>query len=381
MNRQQFFTASFLLLFVWLLYQLGLILQPFIAPILWAIILSRLSYPLYLRMVTWTRGQESLCAALMTLAVLFVAVLPAVYVVSLGVKETLAAYNGFITWIQGGGLKRIPEVLTSLPVVGKVSQELIGRAVVAIGDLPDSIVEGSKALGVFLLAQAGSVAKNTAEILTSFLIMLFTLFFILRDGHRFYGALYQAIPLDPEHKAAISERLKNTVDAVVKGVMLTAMAQGAVAGLAYALLGLPFPVFLGGLTALLALLPFGGTAFVWGPLAIYLFFTAPVWKGIVLIVIGAGLVGVMDNLLQPWLIGSKADLPMLFLFFACIGGIAHFGLIGLFLGPIILGIVLAAFQIYQDEFQDEDLTPVEGADGAERLGQRTRKRRRLKSDA
>jgi predicted PurR-regulated permease PerM len=376
MNRQQFFTATFLLLFVWLLYQLGLILRPFLAPILWAIILSRLSYPLYLRMVAWTRGQESICAGLMTLAVLFVAVLPAVYVVSLGVKESLAAYNGFTAWVQGDGLKRIPEVLTSLPLVGKMSQELIGRAIVAIGDLPESIVEGSKALGVFLLAQAGNVAKNTAEILTSFLIMLFTLFFILRDGHRFYGALYQAIPLDPEHKAAISERLKNTVDAVVKGVMLTAMAQGAVAGLVYALLGLPFPVFLGGLTALLALLPFGGTAFVWAPLALYLFFTAPIWKGIVLIAVGAGLVGVMDNLLQPWLIGSKADLPMLFLFFACIGGIAHFGLIGLFLGPIILGIVLAAFQIYQDEFQDEELTAAE----AEIVGRPTRKRRRVKNE-
>jgi predicted PurR-regulated permease PerM len=259
---------------------------------------------------------------------------------------------------------------------------LIGRAVVAIGDLPESIFEGTKAVGAFLLTQAGSVAKNTLEILTSFLIMLLTLFFVLRDGHRFYGALYQAIPLDPEHKAAIGERLKNTVDAVVKGVMLTAMAQGAVAGLAYALLGLSFPVFLGGLTALMALLPFGGTALVWGPLALYLFFTAPVWKGIALIVIGAGLVGLMDNLLQPWLIGSKADLPMLFLFFACLGGIAQFGLIGLFLGPIILGIVLAAFQIYRDEFQDEEpeLQPAEQPNGAANVGHRTRKRRRVKNE-
>ena len=165
MSRQQFFTGTFLIFFLWLLYQLALILQPFIAPILWAIILSRLSYPLYLRMVMWTRGRETISAAVITFAVLFVVVLPAVYVVSLGIQETIAAYKNLIAWLQEGGYKRLPEVLAGLPFVGKVSQELIGRAVVAIGDLPESIIEGSKAVGVFLLAQAGSLAKNTAEIL------------------------------------------------------------------------------------------------------------------------------------------------------------------------------------------------------------------------
>jgi predicted PurR-regulated permease PerM len=350
MTQRQTFRISFLILFVLLLYQFGLILSPFFMPIMWAVILARLTYPMYERLRRWSRGRENLSAALMTLAIVFVAILPAVYLVTLGIQEAIAAYQRATEWIQGGGLKRLPELLLHIPVIGEFSQELIGRAVVTIGDLQGSIVEGGKTVSGFLLAQMGNIAKNTLEFVTDFLLMLFTLFFLLRDGHRLYDILYQAIPLDPEHKAAIVERLTHTVGAVVKGTLLTAMAQGAVAGTTYWLLGIPFPVFLGGLSALLALLPVGGTAFVWGPLAVYLLITGAVWKGLVLIAVGAGLVGLMDNILQPWLIGAKADLPLLFLFFATIGGIAYFGFIGLFLGPIILGIILAAFGIYREEF-------------------------------
>ena len=350
MSQRQLFRITFLILFVLLLYQLGLILSPFFKPIMWAIILARLTYPVYLRLLRWSRGRENLSAALMTLAIVFVAIIPAVYLVTLGIQEAIGAYQRTMEWIQGGGLKRLPELVLHLPVIGKFSQELIGRAVVTFGDMQGSIVEGGRVASGFLLAQLGSIAKNTVEFMTDFLIMLFTLFFLLRDGDRLYNLLFQAVPLDPEHKAAIIDRLNHTVGAVVKGTLLTAMAQGAVAGATYALLGIPFPVFLGGLSALLALLPVGGTAFVWGPLAVYLLVTAPIWKGIVLIAIGAGLVGLMDNILQPWLIGAKAELPLLFLFFATIGGIAYFGFIGLFLGPIVLGIVLAAFAIYREEF-------------------------------
>ena len=147
------------------------------------------------------------------------------------------------------------------------------------------------------------------------------------------------------------ERLDHVMVAVVQGTLLTALAQGFTAGLTYWALGVPFSVFLGALSAIFSLLPFGGTALVWGPIAGYLLWTAPVWKGLVLIGIGAGLVGLMDNLLKPLLVGSKADLPVLFLFFASLGGLAYFGFLGLFLGPILLGIALAVFQIYRENYQ------------------------------
>jgi predicted PurR-regulated permease PerM len=197
----------------------------------------------------------------------------------------------------------------------------------------------------------GDLAKNTIDLVMDFFVILFTLFFLFRDGHRLYGAFFEAIPIEKSYKAVIMERLDHVMVAVVQGTLLTALAQGFTAGLSYWALGVPFPVFLGALSALFSLLPIGGTALVWAPVAAYLFWTAPVWKGVVMIGIGVGLVGLMDNFLHPLLVGSKADLPVLFLFFASLGGLAYFGFLGLFLGPILLGIALAVFQIYRDNYQ------------------------------
>jgi predicted PurR-regulated permease PerM len=107
------------------------------------------------------------------------------------------------------------------------------------------------------------------------------------------------------------------------------------------------------LTALLALVPFGGTSLIWGPLTVYLLTTAPIWKGILLIGIGVVLIGLMDNVLHPLLVGSETQLPMILLFFSTVGGLAYFGLIGLILGPILLAIALTAYEIYVEEFEED----------------------------
>jgi predicted PurR-regulated permease PerM len=242
-------------------------------------------------------------------------------------------------------------LVAGLPLIGHISQELLGRFVLAYGDLQGSLLEGGKTVSAVLLTGVGGLAKNTLELITDFFIMLFTLFFLFRDGRRLYGAFYEALPIEDTHKAVIFDRLDHTMIAVVRGTLLTALAQGLAAGLAYGALGVPFPVFLGSLSALFSLLPFGGTALVWVPVAAYLFWTAAVWKGIVMIGVGVALIGLMDNFLQPLLVGSGADLPVLFLFFASLGGLAYFGFIGLFLGPILLGIAVAVFQIYRENYQ------------------------------
>ena len=297
------------------------------------------------------RGQVTLSAALSTLAVMFLAVLPVAYLAFLAVNETVRAYQDAMTWVQGGGLQRLPELVAKLPLIGHISQELLGGFIVAYGDLQGTLFEGGKAVSAAVLTGVGGLAKNAMGLITDFFIMSFTLFFLFRDGRRLYEAFYDAFPMEESHKAIIFDRLDRVVTAVVRGTLLTALVQGLVAGIAYWALGVPFPVFLGSLTALFSLLPIGGTALVWGPVAAYLFWTAPIWKGIVMIAVGAGLVGVLDNLLQPLLVGSQADLPVLFVFFASVGGLAYFGFIGLFLGPILLGIAIAVFQIYRDHYR------------------------------
>jgi predicted PurR-regulated permease PerM len=116
-------------------------------------------------------------------------------------------------------------------------------------------------------------------------------------------------------------------------------------------------VLLTALTALLALFPFGGTALVWGPVVIYLFWIGPIWKAVVMLAWGVGVVTMVDNFLKPLLIGQGAQLPTLFLFFSILGGLAAYGFIGIFLGPILLAILLTAIQIYREEYSDERPSP------------------------
>jgi predicted PurR-regulated permease PerM len=347
----QVLSTAFLVLCTLLLYQLALIFAPFFTPILWALILARLFYPLYQYLLRVLRGQVTVSAFLSTLVVTFLAVLPVAYVAFLAITETIHAYQAAMTWLQNGGLKQLPAAVSALPFIGNISQELLGRFVLAYGDLQGSLLEGGKAVSAVLLTGVSGLAKNTFDLITDFFIMLFTLFFFFRDGQRLYDIFYDAVPIDEAHKAAIFDRLTQTMIAVVRGTLFTALAQGVAAGLTYWALSLPFPVFLGSISAFCSLLPFGGTALVWVPVATYLFWTAPLWKGIVMIVVGVGLVGLMDNFLQPLMVGSGADLPVLFLFFATIGGLAYFGFIGLFLGPILLGIAIATFKIYRENYQ------------------------------
>ena len=347
----QVLSTAFLILCTLVLYQLALIFAPFFTPILWALILARLFYPLYQYLLRLMRGQATLSAFLSTLAVTFIAVLPVAYVAFLAITETIHAYQTAMTWLQNGGLKQLPAAVSALPFIGNISQELLGRFVLAYGDLQGSLLEGGKAVSAVLLTGVSGLAKNTFDLITDFLIMLFTLFFFFRDGQRLYDVFYDAVPIEEGHKAAIFDRLTQTMIGVVRGTLLTALAQGVVAGLTYWALDVPFPVFLGTISAFFSLLPFGGTALVWVPVAAYLLWTAALWKMIVMIVVGAGLVGLMDNLLQPLLVGSETDLPVLFLFFASVGGLAYFGFIGLFLGPILLGIAIAIFKIYRENYQ------------------------------
>ena len=351
LTRRRVFLAIFIVIFLLLLTGLILVFSPFLKAILWAIILAQITYPLYLRVLRALGGRPQPAAWVMTLGVTFLAVVPGIYVILLGLQEGIDAYERATDWIKAGGLEQVGVAISQLPAVGTLGQELIGRFIVSHGQFETSLLEGGKAMSGFLAAQGAGLAKNAMLFATNFLVMLFTLFFLFRDGDKLFARLYRAIPLEDAHKTKIFERLDRTITAVVRGTLLTALSQGVVAGTAYWLLDVPFAVFWGAVTALVALFPVGGTSLVWGPVAIYLIGNGFLWKGFIMLAIGLGLVGVMDNFLYPFLVGAGAKLPVLFLFFASLGGMVWFGFIGIFLGPILLAVVYEAFKIYEEEFE------------------------------
>ena len=354
MTRRQIFSITFFLILSVLIWQLGIILSPFFYPIMWAVILTATFYPAYMKLLAGLKEQRQLSAIVMTLLVMAMAVVPAVYLIFIGIQEAVQAYETATQWFRDGRLRNIGVAISQLPAIGGITQELFGRLILAnSGKLESSFLEGGKVVSTFLLAQGADLAKNALLFVTDFLVMVFTLFFLFRDGDRLYKGLYDAIPLDPDHKAKIFERMDGTIRAVVQGTLVTALAQGTAAGVTYWALGVPFAIFFGAISAILSLLPFGGTAIVWVPVAIYLFVSGSIVKGLIMVTVGAVLIGLMDNVMQPLLIGTKAQLPMLFLFFSSLGGLASFGLLGLFLGPILLAVLLELFRIYREEFQEQ----------------------------
>jgi predicted PurR-regulated permease PerM len=344
-------STSLLVLFVLvLLYLLFRIFAPFLTPIMWALILTRLFQPMHERLARSVRGRRALSAMLMTLAVMILVVLPVSYITGLAVNETIHAYQATMEWVQAGGLEDLPKQLAKLPFVGTLSQSVLGNLVLAYGVLHGPAGDGSTVFQTIASTVSG-LAMNVVEVVTDFLIMLFALFFFFRDSPSLVRTVHQALPIDQKAKTEIIDCVDQTVVAVVRGTLLTAVAQGFVAGVTYWLLGLPFPLLLGALSGFLSLLPVGGTGLVWGPVAVYLLLNGAIWKAIVLVAVGAGIVGLMDNVLHPYLVGTGVDLPLIVLFFASLGGLAYFGFIGLFLGPIVVALAKATFHIFQQNYQ------------------------------
>lgn len=350
MNQRQLFAVGFFAVLLVLLYQIAIIFRPFLLPMLWAVVLAHVTFPVHQRLTALLGDRETASATLLTIVIISLVVVPLVMLIVLLIQEASVAYAMAHAWIDSGGLKRLPGELSRLPVLGSYIQPLIGRFVVSRGDVEAFVLQNVKDLSGFLVSQITGFAANAFLLVVNFLVMIFTLFFFFKDGARLFRMLYEIIPLDELHKQKIFDRLDVTVKAVVKGVIVTAIVQGLLAGAAYGTLDVPFPVVLTALTMLLAPLPFGGTALVWVPVVFYLYWTGPLWKPIVMLAWGVGVVTMVDNILRPILIGRGAQLPVLFLFFSIVGGLAAYGLIGLFLGPVFLAILITAVRIYREEY-------------------------------
>jgi predicted PurR-regulated permease PerM len=354
MTRQQIFTLCFFSVLALLLYQIALMFRPFLFPVLWALILAHMAFPVHVRLSGWLRGRQAMSAAILTSAVMLVGVVPILLLGALLVKEAAVAEQAVRQWVAAGGVQRLPEQLAKGPFGLSVLHEWISKLALNKGGLEEFLLSSAKALSEFLVSELSDLIRNVFLLVADFFFMVFTLFFFFRDGKRRASSAYDVIPLDATHKQRIFARLDQTIRAVVKGMFLTAIAQGLLAGAAYGVLGVPFPVVLTALTILVAPIPLGGTALVWGPVALYLLWVGPVGKGLVMIAWGVGVVSMVDHILKPLLIGQGAQIPMLLLTFGVLGGLALYGVIGLFLGPILVGLLLTAIQIYREEYHSSE---------------------------
>jgi predicted PurR-regulated permease PerM len=356
MTRQQLFSIVFLALLALLLYQIGLMFQPFLFPALWAGILAHWAFPLHLRLTKLFGGRDTLSAATLTVGALGMVIAPLSVMGGLLVREAGTAEQAIRSWIAGGGIQRLPDRLAMIPLIGSWLNTVFTSTDLQRLSMEESVVAGTKGLSEFLVGQMGDLLQNGFLLVTDFFIMLLVLFFFFKDGRQWLAGIYELIPMDESHKRRIVARLDQTIRAVVKGMLVTAIIQGVLAGLAYVALDVPVPAVLTAVTIVLAPLPFGGTALVWGPVAFYFFWVGTAGKALAMLAWGIGVVSMVDQFLRPWLIGQEVKIPVLLLALSVLGGLALYGLLGIFVGPILVSLLMTAVQIYREEYYAAETT-------------------------
>jgi predicted PurR-regulated permease PerM len=333
-----------LLLLLYLAYQ---VLLPFAAPILWAAVLVVVFYPSYQWLLRLVGRRAGLAACLLTTAVILAVVIPAFLGAWVLAREATSLYQTAQRLYEAQGL----EGIATHPVVAaaRAVWERVRPPFERLGfDLKGLMLAAVNTVSSFMVENLKGVARNVLTFSIDFLLTAFTLFFFLRDGTGIVQGVQTLLPLERAQTELLFARLYEAVSAVVRGTLVTALAQGALGALGYWFFGVPFPVFLGVATSLLSLLPVGGSALVWIPAAIYLLLTGSWLRGALLVAWSALAVSTADNVLKPLLMAGRTNLPTLFLFFGMLGGLELFGVIGFVLGPVLLVMLATFLEMYRE---------------------------------
>jgi len=340
-------------LFFWLalaalLALVAQLLAPFVNAIFLAVILASLVHPLQRRCIRWFRGRKTLAAMLMTVLVTLVIIVPLVFLGLAVVREGVDEVSKLDEWLQ---MDRWEE-LSQRPVVHR-GIEWTADTLRTLGldweTLQSRLLEGGQGMATSMLQTGAGLVGNLTTLLSRFPVMLFVLFFLLRDGERYARHARELVPLHEDQKATLFARGREMFRAVFVGTLLTALLQGAVGGLGLWLVGFS-PFLWGALVACSSFVPILGTGLVFAPLTIWLLVAGEFWQAMLLLGWVFFFVSPIDNYVRPFLIPHEARLSALYLFLAIIGGILLFGLPGLVYGPVIFGLTAVMLESYRNEY-------------------------------
>ncbi|MEP6589187.1 MAG: AI-2E family transporter [Polaromonas sp.] len=334
---------SFLLLL--LLVSLGFfwVLWPFYGSVFWGSIFAIMFNAFFVRLLKMMPQKRTLAALLTVSIILLLVILPVALISALLTQEAASVYQR----VQSGELsfsRYFQQIYNALPawITGMLDRSGLYDLVLIQERISDSLTKGSQ----FIATQVMSIGKNAFDFFVSFFIMLYLLFFFLRDGAALSMQVKDAIPLEEEIKRNLFSKFTTVIRATVKGNIVVAVLQGTLGGLILWFLGIHAPVLWGTLMAFLSLLPAVGAALVWLPVAIYFLATGAIWQGVVLIAFGVLVIGLVDNVLRPVLVGKDTKMPDYVVLVSTMGGISLFGLNGFVIGPVMAAMFMAAWDIF-----------------------------------
>lgn len=339
-SGEAFYARTFALLTLFVLgFLMYWILLPFFSPLAWALFIAFMIHPVHTWLVGKLRGRASLSAGLLTFATIVILIGP---LTALGAAFVAQAVE-LSQFVQEMAADHSPAEYTDLskiPVVGTMLASLQDSFGVTAAQVQGWATEGARTVLQFLVSMGRKIFLGALGTVVGFVLMMFILFFIIRDGKQMFATLRALIPLSSRRKARLFDHLAAVIRAVFYGSGVTALIQGTLVGIGFAIVGLPSPIVFGVLAALFALVPMAGTPIVWVPAAIVLAIQQR-WVAAIFLLVWGGTVATIDNFIRPALVSGRARVGTLTVFIGVLGGISAFGPVGLFLGPLVLALVIA----------------------------------------
>jgi predicted PurR-regulated permease PerM len=345
---------TFVLLVIAVSLAFAWIVWPYFGAVLWATILAIVFAPSYRHLAKSMRQRRNLAALVSVVIVVMIVILPVTLITALLLQEAFTTYER----IQSGELnigQYFKQIFGTLPAW---LTDLLDRfQLTNLGLMQQRLSSSMMKASQFLATQALSIGTNTFDFILDLFIVLYLLFFLLRDGDGLTRRIRDAIPLYPEQQRDLFNKFTAVIRATIKGTIVVAIVQGALGGLIFWILGVHAPALWGALMAVFSLLPAVGSALIWLPVAIYFLATGAIWQGIVLTAFGVLVIGLVDNVLRPVLVGKETKIPDYVVLVATLGGIAIFGINGFVIGPVIAAMFMAVWDLFSTSRSQIQIEP------------------------
>ena len=352
MTHPELHKKTFLLVLIAITAAFACVISPFASAIFWAMVLAIVFAPVHNRLLRLMPARRNLAALAALLLCVLIVIIP-LFLIGLALLKQGALLYGKVSAGDLNAGVYFTQIVSALPawVVRILERFGLSDFAAVQAQLSAASMAGSR----FIAAQAMGFGQNTFDFLIGTGIMLYLLFFLLRDGERLADLVKNVLPMHDHTKDDLFAKFTTVIRATVKGNILVAAAQGFLGGLLFWFLGIQAALLWGVLMAFLSLLPAIGAALIWGPVALYFLATGAVGTGLLIVAFGVLVIGLVDNLLRPFLVGKDTRLPDYLVLISTVGGMSLFGLSGFVIGPVVAVLFIAAWQIFDSRSISEDV--------------------------
>lgn len=318
-----------------------IIFKPFLVEFLVAAILTSI----FFRPYKWLRDRigKKVSSLIMCFLIVLIVIIPIINLLVFSAQKSISAYQSVAEFVNNNGLKEV------------VGNDYLEKAENFLGiseeNIKAFIVDSAKRISNILMNAATTFVTGTTNFIISLVAIVFIMFFFFLDGERMAGKLMDWLPLPKQHSQEIFKKFREVSYSTVIATFVTAIAQGAISGLGFFVVGIPV-FLLSILVAFFSLIPYVGSGIVWFPVGIYLLLIGDVWEGVFILLWGAILVSFADNIIRAYLIKGKSGAHPLFIIFSILGGIALFGFWGVIIGPLIISLAMTILHIYEFEYKE-----------------------------